>query len=146
QGITDPVGLRTTPSAGALYPLELYVVGSTGLYHFLPAEQTLSKQNQQDLRPAIHGTALGQDALIKAPAVFVFTAVFPRTQRKYGPRGRRYVHMEAGHAAQNLLLQAVALNLAGVAIGAFDDFGLHQLLELPQNEAPLYLVPVGHPK
>jgi len=144
QGVTDPAGLRTSASAGALYPLEMYVVGSTGLYHFEPARHKLSRRNEQDLRPAIHRTALGQDALIEAPAVFVITAVFALTQRKYGPRGRRYVHMEAGHAAQNLLLQAAALNLGGVAIGAFNDLELHEILGLPNNEAPLYLIAVCH--
>jgi SagB-type dehydrogenase family enzyme len=89
---------------------------------------------------------LSQDALIEVPAVFVITAVYARTRAKYGDRADRYVHMEAGHAAQNLLLQAVALDLGGVPIGAFNDDRLSEILGLPDHEAPLYLIPIGHPR
>ena len=100
QGITDPAGLRTAPSAGALYPLEMYVARSSGLYHFDPARHQLTQRHDQDLRQAIHRAALSQDALIEVPAVFVITAVYARTRAKYGDRAERYVHMEAGHAAR----------------------------------------------
>jgi SagB-type dehydrogenase family enzyme len=83
---------------------------------------------------------------LEAPEVFVITAVYARTRRKYQDRAERYVQMEAGHAAQNLLLQAVALNLGGVPVGAFDDKQLSKVLRLPPNETPLYLIPVGHPR
>jgi SagB-type dehydrogenase family enzyme len=146
QGVTDPTGLRTAPSAGALYPLELYVSRSSGLYHYEPARHKLTLSSNRDLRREIHDAALGQDALVEAPAVFVITAVYARTRGRYEDRAERYVHMEAGHAAQNLLLQAVALNLGGVPIGAFDDERLGTVLGLPENETPLYLIPIGHPR
>ena len=81
-----------------------------------------------------------------APAVFLVTAVYARARGKYGARAERYVHMEAGHAAQNLLLQAVALDLGGVPVGAFDDEQLSKILGLSDNEDPLYLIPIGHPQ
>jgi SagB-type dehydrogenase family enzyme len=84
--------------------------------------------------------------MIEAPAVFIITAVYSRTARRYGARAKRYVHIEVGHAAQNLLLEAVALDLAGVPIGAFDDDRVSEVLQLPSDEIPLYLVPIGHPR
>lgn len=146
QGVTDPAWLRAAPSAGALYPLELYVAQSSGLYHFEPAKHGLKRRRGKDLRQAIHEAALGQEAVLKAPAVFLITAARAPTQAKYGSRAERYVHMEAGHAAQNLLLQAVALDLGGVPIGAFNDDRLSEILGLPDSEAPLYLIPIGHPR
>ena len=146
QGVTDPAGLRTSPSAGALYPLELYVATASGLHHFVPATHRLSRRDERDLRSAIQEAALGQEAVGDAPAVFVITAVYARTRGKYGARAERYVHMEAGHAAQNLLLQAEALDLGGVPVGAFDDEQLSKILGLPENEDPLYLIPIGHPQ
>lgn len=147
QGITHAQGLRTAPSAGALYPLELYVATATGFYQYEPQNHQLHRRSQQDLRPALYRAALEQDAVLKAPAVFVFTAVYERTARKYGAtRASRYVHLEAGHAAQNLLLQAVALGLGGVPIGAFNDVQVQQVLALPADQQPLYLIPVGHPR
>lgn len=146
QGITHEDGLRTAPSAGALYPLELYVAMATGFYHYDIKNHALIPRLAEDPRPALHKAALSQDSVRDAPAVFVMTAVHRRTARKYGQeRTPRYVDMEVGHAAQNLLLQAVALNLGGVPIGAFEDDQVSQVLGLSKNEAPLYLIPVGHP-
>lgn len=146
QGITHPSGRRTAPSAGAVYPLEVYVARSSGLWHYEPRHHTLTQSHNVDLRPSLHGVALGQDALIEAPAVFVITAVTARMQTVYGKRAERYVLMEVGHAAENLLLQAVSLNLGGVLIGAFNDDWLDKILRLPRGEEPLYLIPVGHPR
>jgi len=145
QGVTDPRGLRAAPSAGALYPLELYVVLPDGLYHYVPADHSLMRLSTEDLREGLWEAGLRQDALREAPAVFVFTAVVARTEVRYGNRAERYVHMEIGHAAQNLALQAVALGLGSVPIGAMDDGRVQALLGLPEDHAPLYLVPVGHP-
>jgi len=147
QGVTNPGGLRTAPSAGALYPLEVYVATAEGSYRYVPAEHALVAVVSGDRRPALWQAALRQDAVRQAPAVFVIAAVFERTERKYGPeRTPRYVHLEAGHAAQNLLLQAVALDLGAVPIGAFDDGGVQAALSLPADHRPLYLIPVGHPR
>ena len=151
QGITGQGSYRTAPSAGALYPLELYLVAGLvdglqpGVYHYRPSENTLIHSAVGDRRAALREAALGQSALTNAPAVVVICGVFERTTVKYGHRGDRYVHMEAGHAAQNLALQAVALGLASVPIGAFGDAKVQQALALPPNAQPLYLLPVGWP-
>jgi SagB-type dehydrogenase family enzyme len=147
QGMTHPAGYRTAPSAGALYPLEVYVIQQEGVYHYDPQGHRLSIHMQGDVRPELHAAALRQEPVLKAPAVFVITAVYERTEKKYGEeRGPRYVHLEAGHAAQNLLLQAVALELGAVPIGAFHDDQVKEVLSLPADQQPLYLIPVGHPK
>jgi SagB-type dehydrogenase family enzyme len=145
QGLTDPRGFRAAPSAGALYPLELYVVSVDGFYHYLPQSHELEILDTQDLRSQVWEVGLKQNALRDAPAVFVITAVYRRTAEKYGERATRYVHLEAGHAAQNLLLQAVTLGLGGVPIGAFHDEPLQAALSLPEDHAPLYLLAVGEP-
>lgn len=147
QGVTDPAGLRTAPSAGALYPLEIYIVTREGTYHYEPVAHRLAAHAPGDLRRALYDAALQQDAVQSAPAVIVIAADYARTEVKYGEeRTPRYVQLEAGHAAQNILLQAVALNLGGVTIGAFEDAKVKQVLAFPANHDPLYLVPVGHPR
>jgi len=152
QGMTSPEGLRTAPSAGALYPLELHLVAGdvTGLpagqYRYMAAQQALMVVQAGDMRQLVAETALNQTWVAEAPAIVVVTAIDSRTTRKYGPRGVRYVHMEVGHASQNLLLQAVALGLGGAIVGAFDDGDLQRLLQLPAKEHPLVILPVGHPR
>lgn len=150
QGITDKAqGFRTAPSAGALYPLEVYlVVGEVeglfpGVYRYLPEEHALVMTLNEDRREELYKVSLFQGWIRAAPVVLVFTAVYERTTRKYGERGIRYVYMEAGHAAQNVYLQAEALNLGTVVVGAFQDDGVKNALLLPKNEHPLYLMPVG---
>ncbi len=146
QGITETRwGLRTAPSSGALYPLETYVVLPSGVYHYNPHRHELTRRIKGDRRRELQMAGMGQGAIGKAPAVFVFTAVYERTAAKYGERATRYVDMEAGHACQNLLLQAAALSLGGVPIGAFSDARMADVLKLAKNETPLYLVPVGYP-
>lgn len=146
QGITDPRGFRTAPSAGALYPLELYVATGEGVYHYLPQSHRLAMLSPGDMRLGLWEAGLEQDALRKAPAIIVIAAVYARTEGKYGPRAERYVRLEAGHAAQNILLQATALDLGAVPIGAFYDQKVQEVLALPLDHEPLYLIPVGHPR
>jgi SagB-type dehydrogenase family enzyme len=98
-----------------------------------------------DLRAELARAALDQDCVRAAAAVLVFAAVERRTTRKYSVRGVRYMHLETGHAAQNAWLQATALGLGAVAVGAFDDAAVKALLALPTEEQPLYLMPVGRP-
>ena len=146
QGITSEQGYRTAPSAGALYPLEIYLVTADGVLHYDPSHHRLEPVGHIDARPALYEAALRQEPVLAAPAVFVITVVYNRTAQKYGDhRGSRYVHLEAGHAAQNLLLQATALGLGAVPIGAFDDQEVQQALGLVEDHQPLYLLPVGHP-
>lgn len=147
QGITHPAGLRTAPSAGALYPLQVYAATHEAAYHYAPQGHQMITIIQGDVRPALHAAALRQDSVLNAPAVIVIAAVYAQTAQKYGAeRSPRYVHLEAGHAAQNVLLQAVALDLGAVPIGAFEDEKVKQALRLPPDQQPLYLIPVGHPK
>jgi SagB-type dehydrogenase family enzyme len=147
QGITDSRGFRTAPSAGALYPLELYVVLEQGVFHYDPHAHTLTTISSEDLRSDLYRVSLRQDAILNAPLILVVTAVFSRTEAKYGrARSPRYVHLEAGHAAQNTLLQAVSLGLGAVPIGAFEDIRVQEVLGLPADHEPLYIIPIGHPE
>jgi len=149
QGTTDPRGFRTAPSAGATYPLETYVVVgdvenlTEGVYRYKSGEHKLVKVLDGDCRAQLAGAALGQHWVKEGAVNIVFTAIYERTTRGYGDRGIRYVHMEVGHAAQNVYLQAVALGLGTVVIGAFRDDEVREILKLPKNEQPLYIMPVG---
>ncbi len=145
QGITRDWGGRTAPSAGALYPIEIYVATVEGVYHYLPDGHQAETLSHQDLRGALARAGLSQSAIQDAPAVFIIAAVYARTAGKYGSRAERYVKLEAGHVGQNILLQAVALKLGGVPIGAFHDDRVQGVLDLPADHEPLYLIPVGHP-
>ncbi len=147
QGITAPTrGLRAAPSAGALYPLELYLVKSDGAYHYVPAGHKLVKVASEDLRGSLCAAALGQSSVREAAMDVVIAAVFERTTGKYGERAAMYVHTEAGHVAENIHLQAVALGLGSVPIGAFNPQQISNLLALPTDQVPIYLIPVGYPR
>jgi SagB-type dehydrogenase family enzyme len=114
-----------------------------GVYRYDPNAHMLHQVTEKDRRAELAGAALGQSCIEESAAVLVFTAVYERTTRKYGQRGIRYVHMEAGHAAQNVFLQATALGLAAVVVGAFDDRAVLTVLQRGADEHPLYLMPVG---
>jgi len=145
QGITSREGMRTAPSAGALYPIEIYVATANGLHHYQPRGHKLEPRASTDVRPALSRAALGQSFIAQAAAVFVIAADYQRTARKYGPdRTPRYVHLEAGHVAQNLLLQATALGLGGVPVGAFIDEEVRSVVSLPPAEQAVYMVVVGY--
>lgn len=146
QGVTDRAsGHRTAPSAGALYPLEMYMLEGGVLYHYLPGTHSLETVTRGIDHGRLADAALGQAFAGQAPVVFVIAGVFERTGAKYGQRAERYVHMEAGHAAQNLLLEATSLGLGAVPVGAFDDARVSGLLGLPAGSSPLYLIPTGYP-
>lgn len=148
QGITGErfgVSFRTAPSAGALYPIEIYLVAKDGLYHYLTDGHRLEVLSNKDLREALSAAALGQSPIVQAPVNFVVCVVYDRVTRKYGERGKKYTHIEVGHVAQNIHLQAVALGLGSVPLGAFDDGQVRAVLSLPEDEAPVYIIPVGYP-
>jgi len=144
QGQDTKSKYRTAPSAGATYPLELFVVNEQGLFHYLPGKHALEKLTDRDLRSALATAGWGQEFVEAAPLTMVFAAEFDRTTRRYGKRGIRYVYMEAGHAAQNVHLQAEALGLGSVTVGAFDDASVSKVLSLPVNFEPVYMVVVGY--
>lgn len=150
QGVTHP-GHRSAPSAGATYPLVVYLVAGdvkhldAGIYRYLPERHHLVQVVGGDLRGQLARAASNQNWLRQAPAVIVIAAAFKRTEARYGQRADQYVPMEAGHAAQNILLEATALGLGATPVGAFQDEIVARLLHLPADETPLYLIPVGSP-
>ncbi len=152
QGVTDPRGWRTAPSAGALAPLVVYLVAARvagltpGEYRYLPQAHALLPMRSGDLRPEVASAALGQAAVREAPAVLVIAAVVQRTQTRYGGRAERFVHLEAGHVSQNVYLQCTARGLATVFVGAFDELRLRAALGLPADQVPLGLMPFGRAK
>ena len=158
-GITRPLpsgpgflrgGLRTAPSAGATYPLELYLVAglveglAPGVYRYDSRRHGLRPVAAGDVRADLAGAALGQKFISAAPVSVIYSAVFARTTGKYGERGRdRYVCMDVGHSAENVYLQCAALGLGTCAIGAFDDAAVKRVVGMPNPEEPLYIMPVG---
>jgi SagB-type dehydrogenase family enzyme len=125
----------------------MYVTTTDGIFHYQPYDHQLLVVSPKDARERLYQAALKQEPVRQAPAVFILTAVYERTAAKYGAeRSPRYVHLEAGHAAQNLLLEAAALGLGAVPIGAFHDEEIQKALGLPVDHQPLYLIPVGHPR
>lgn len=149
QGITRPDGKRTAPSAGALYPLDLFVVAGNvtglvaGVYRYVPPGHGLQFVAPGDLRTCLCRAALDQDWMSAAAAILVIGAVFERTTGKYGRRGQQYVLIDAGLSAENICLQAVGLGLAATAVGAFRDGEVKTLLGMAEPEIPLLLLPVG---
>ncbi len=149
QGITDPRRYRSAPSAGATYPFEVYVVVGNveglegGIYRYDPFNHTLILVRKGDWRRALQKAALDQSWVGRAAVDIVLVAYYGRTTHYYGERGVRYIHMEAGHIGQNIYLQATALNLGTVAVGAFDDASVAGILGT--DGAPLYIFPVGVP-
>lgn len=155
QGVTKrgAINFKTAPSAGGLYPVELYlVVGekmvkglAAGVYHYDPDTHTMSRTMEGDQRKALCEAALGQTCIEKCACNLVVTAVYARTAKKYGERATRYVHIEVGHVGQNVALQCVALKLGSVTIGALYDDKVKETLKLPDDHEPLYIMPIGRP-
>lgn len=154
QGITDTsMAYRAVPSAGVTYPLEIVVTcGQTaideidaGIYHYNMDSHSLTLHHKGDVRLELAGAALNQDFIYEAPADIIICAVYSRTLMRYGERGERYVYIEVGHAGQNIYLQATALGLATVAIGAFNDEQVREILRLDKQYKPLYIMPLGKP-
>jgi SagB-type dehydrogenase family enzyme len=159
-GITQPVengpaflrgGLRTAPAAGALYPLEIYLVARkvadlpVGVYWYNSEKHQLVVISEEDRWQALSKAGLTQPHFETAAAAIVYSAVFERNTSKYGERGReRYVCMDLGHSAENVYLQAYALKIGTCALGAFSDLALKKAVGMTREEEPLYIMPVGH--
>ena len=146
QAVTSERGFRAAPSAGRAYPLELYVACAEGLFHYRPNEHAVVKVMGADVRAALAKAAHGQGFVQQAPVSLVFAAVYERTTERYGERGVRYVHIDLGHAAENVHLQGEASGLGSCAVGAFDDDVVARVLGLPREQKPLYIIPVGKPR
>jgi SagB-type dehydrogenase family enzyme len=145
HGLTSAQGLRAAPSAGACYPLEVYLACEHGFFRYEPDGHALVKVSEADPRRPLAQAAYGQSFISDAAVSIIFAAVYERTTGRYGDRGIRYVHMDVGHAAQNVHLQAEALGLASVPVGAFDDAAVAEVLAIPAEQKPIYIVPVGRP-
>ncbi|MHC4217390.1 MAG: SagB/ThcOx family dehydrogenase [Planctomycetota bacterium] len=147
QGITDPArARRAAPSAGALYPMAVYVVDRRGIFEYLPDRHALRRVATGDERGKLQAAALGQAGVGGAPLCMVLTMNVEITAAKYGRMATRYCLLEAGHIAQNVMLQATGLGLGGVTVGAFEGERVAALLKLPQGRQPVYLLPLGHPR
>jgi SagB-type dehydrogenase family enzyme len=144
QGVTSPDGKRAAPSAGALYPLELYAVTPKRVMHYLPAGHRAETRAVSDLRPGLKAAAVGQSTITAAPVVIAVAAVPGRLSDRYGAKAEEFVQIEVGHASQNILLQAAALGLAAVPVGSLDPSRAADTLALPSDQTVLYLIPVGH--
>jgi SagB-type dehydrogenase family enzyme len=155
QGITEDQGFkRSVPSAGALYPLDVYAVMGTGgavgikegIYHYEPKEHAVSLLYEGDFRYELARACLQQMWMRSAPLTLVVCAEYARVCSKYGARGTRYAHMEAGHIGQNIFLQAEALGLGAGIVGAFSDEDVLNIMKIPRAHEPLVLLPVGYKK
>jgi len=155
QGITEPEGFkRAAPSAGALYPMDIYgAVGgdcierlNPGVYLYKSATHSFSLIQEGDVRRDIAMASLGQMWMSYAPITFVITAEYSRIMGKYGQRGVRYAMIEAGHIGQNIFLQSLALGLEAGIVGAFEDQKIIQVMGIKSTHEPLLLMPVGYEK
>lgn len=146
QGVTEPSwGGRTAPSAGAIYPVTVFVLDGGGVYRYEPQGHVLRRELARDVRIPLQAAALDQTWVGGAPLCLVLAIDVERSAARYGNRAERYCLLEAGHIAQNVLLEARALGLAGVPVGAFEDHRVCDLLRLPPTLRPVYLLPLGHP-
>ena len=145
QGITDKHwGFRAAPSSGSLYPLTLYIVKKDGIFRYVPDGHKLIQISAEDKRTSLVRASLGQTYIGEAPLTLVIAGNFRIIEAKYGQRAYRYLNMEIGHVAENVQLQAVALGMVSVPIGAFWDDVVAKTLELPDTQDPFYLIPVGY--
>lgn len=143
-GITDiKNNFKSIPSAGATYPLEIYFINDEGLYHYFSEEHSIEIIKKGDLRKQLSSACLNQDFISQASLCIIICAVYERTTIYYGERGLRYIYFEAGHCAQNICLQSVALGLDSVCIGTFYDKEVKKMLSCPLDVEPIYIVAIG---
>lgn len=149
QGITNQRGFRTAPSAGATFPLDMFIMVNNveglakGIYQYMPQEHSIRMVHRNDVAAELARASLSQSMISDAGVVMIFAAIFERTTQRYGERGIRYIHNEVGHVGQNIHLQAAALNLGTVAIGAYRDEEVETILDLGDQYRVLYMMPVG---
>lgn len=150
QGITDRGRFRTAPSAGATYPLNVYVVAGNnvegleaGVYKYNISDHKLELIENGDKRPELMKASLRQSSVGNAPFSIIITGIYGRTTGRYGERGKLYTHIEVGHAAQNVALQCRSLGLGTVYIGAFSPDDVADVIDADSNEIPFAVLPVG---
>ncbi len=147
QGITDSEGRRAAPSAGARYPLEVYAVTPNSIVHYDPATNATAVVARGDRRAALRAAAADQAFVEEAALTVALTAVKARTAERYGPGlAARYILLDTGHAAENVLLEAVALGLGAVPMAKFDPAAVQAVLGIPADHEPIELIAIGHPR
>ena len=146
SGVDKHGPMRTAPSAGRTFPLEVYAATPDGVFRYRQADHALEVIGRQDVRSALANAAFDQECVRSASLVLAIAAVVARTTGLYEGKAERYVYLEAGHAAQNVLLRVTALGLGAVPAGSFEEAGVRQALTLPPDHTPIYLIPVGHPE
>lgn len=145
QGITEKTwGFRAAPSSGALYPMTLYVMKSDGVFQYAPDGHKLIQLSKEDRRQSLVRASLGQSYIGEAPLVIIIAGNFRITEAKYGQRAYRYINMEVGHIAENIHLQAVAMGMISLPVGAFWDDVVTKTLDLPDTQDPFYIIPIGY--
>ncbi len=147
QGINRPENQhRTTPSAFGAYPLEIYVVLPTGVFHYIPKDHAVVKVRPGNVWDEISKSVVATSTH-QSRCVFVISAVFARTEKKASvDEAKRYIYLEGGHAAQNLLLQTIPLGMSAVPIGAPVSPDEQKILGIPKEEKPIYILATGYPK
>ena len=147
QGLTDKLNkYRSAPSAGGRYPMEIHAITAEGMFHYHPAKHAIEQLRTGDLRPKLVQAALGQKFIADASLVLIISAIPEKITTRYGDKGVRYLYQESGHIAQNIHLEATALGLCSVPIGAFTEDVLKASIDLPDDLKPLYIVPIGYKK
>ena len=144
NGVTDDTGRRTVPAPGGIRGIDVYAVTPDGVLHDDDGNGIVSVVSPDDRRAALAAAAGGQACVAAAAVTLAIVSVPARVEARYGARTIRYVTLEAGHAAQNVLLEAVSLGLASVPVGSFDDDAVAGVLGVPRGQIPLYLLPIGH--
>jgi len=145
QGITHDQFKRAAPSAGAVYPMEIYAVTAQGFFHYIPKGHAMVRLSDRDLHQVVFKASNQQD-MLQAPVIFVITGSKERMMKKYPAKAEVYMDIEAGHIAENVLLETTAMGLASVPAGGFVAAELQQGLSLPADESAIYLIPVGYAK
>jgi protease I len=146
QGITDEVsGKRAAPSAGAIYPMKLYFATAQGLFVYDPLGHILQQLESRDLRSQLSESSMGQPCVLEAPCDIIIAGSINQIGKRYGRRARDFALLETGHIAENIHLQAVALGLASVPVGALESNNVKRICRMPRDLEPLYIIPVGYP-
>lgn len=134
---------RTAPSAGALYPIDIFVFNEEGVFRYEPQDHYLKRVQDEDRRDDLYTASLSQGAVRDADTVLVLMGFVERTSVKYGDRALRYVYIEGGHICQNILLEVENLGLGAVPIGAFHDEQILEILSLEDDVVPVFVIPIG---
>ena len=147
QGITDSVsGKRAAPSAGAIFPMELYVVMADGVYRYDPIKNSLLKNNRNDVRTPLSNASYKQQFIKDAPLLIVIAGSPKKIMEKYPNKIKEFMYLEAGHIAQNIHLQAVVTGLASCPVGGFESNKVKQICKMTQGQEAVYIIAVGKPQ